>query len=89
MKEYKINVLNELERLTADYHSVQLRRAALNIGIKHLKTQECHEIINAFIKAHPDFKAYQLDDDKSASFFCSAFVSDNETPPIEENARVM
>ena len=88
MKECKINVLNELERLTADYHSVQLRRAALNIGIKHLKTQECHEIINAFIKAHPDFKAYQLDD-KNASFFCSAFVSDNETPPTEENARVM
>ena len=89
MKECKINVLNELERLTADYHSVQLRRAALNIGIKHLKAQECHEIINAFIKAHPDFKAYQLDDDKSASFFCSAFVSDNEAPPTEENARVL
>lgn len=88
MKEYKINVLNELERLTTDYHAVQLRRAALNVGINHLKTQECHEILNAFTKAHPEFTIYQLDDNANDSFFCSAFVSDNETPPLEENARV-
>lgn len=88
MKEYKITVLNELERLANDYHSVQLRRAAMNVGINHLKTQECHEILNAFIKAHPEFAVYQLSDNANDSFFCSAFVSDNKTPPIEENARV-
>ena len=86
MKDYKVTVLTELEKLTADYHSVQLRRAALNVGINHLKTQECHEILNAFTKDHPEFTVYQLDDNPKASFFSSAFVSDNETPPqpIEE-----
>ncbi|MEE0875621.1 MAG: hypothetical protein UIH27_19530 [Ruminococcus sp.] len=88
MKEIKVNVINELEKLTADYHSVQLRRAALNVGIKHLKTQDCHEILNAFTKAHPEFTVYKLDDNTNASFFCSAFVSDNETPPLEEAACV-
>lgn len=88
MKEYKISVLNELEKLTADYHSVQLRRAALNVGINHLKTQECHEVLNTFTKNHPEFKVYQLADNPQDSFFCSAFVSDNETPPIEDDSRV-
>lgn len=88
MKEYKISVLNELEKLTADYHSVQLRRAALNVGVNHLKTQECHEVLNAFTKNHPEFKVYQLADNPQNSFFCSAFVSDNETPPIVSEACV-
>ena len=89
MKELKENVLNELENLTADYHAVQLRRAALNVGCNHLKTQECHEILNKFTTLHPEFKIYQLADNPNASYFCSAFVSDNETPPIDDNARVI
>ena len=88
MKEYKTAVLNELEKLTTDFHSVQLRRAALNVGVNHLKTQECHEVLNAFTKTHPEFKVYQLADNPKDSLFCSAFVSDNETPPIEDDSRV-
>lgn len=88
MKEYKVKVLNELERLTAEYHAVQLRRAALNVGVNHLKTQECHEILNAFTKNHPEFFVYRLADNANDSLFCSAFVSDNETPPMEEASRV-
>lgn len=81
MKDYKINVLNELESLTNGYHSVQLRRAALNVGINHLKRQEYVEILNSFIKSHHAFKIYQFADNPKDSFFCSAFVSDNETYP--------
>ena len=87
MKALKENVLNELENLTADYHAVPLRRAALNVGCDHLKTQECHEILNKFTTLHPEFKIYQLADNPNASYFCSAFVSDNETPPIDEATR--
>ena len=84
MNEIKTKVLNELETLTADYHAVPLRRAALNVGCNHLKTQECHEILNKFTTLHPKFKIYQFADNPKDSFFCSAFVSDNETPPLEE-----
>lgn len=88
MKEYKVNVLNELEKLTNDIHSVQLRRAALNVGVNHLKRQECFEILNSFVKLHPEYKIYQLADNPKDSFFCSAFVSDNDTPPIDKDACV-
>lgn len=88
MKDYKLNIISELEKLTAEYHAVMLRRAALNVGINHLKTQEAHEVMDAFVKAHPEFKIYELSDNPHASFFCAAFVSDNETPPLDPEARV-
>lgn len=87
MKNYKEKVLNELENLSNEYHSVMLRRAALNVGIKHLKTQETLEVLETFKTRHPDFKIFRLDDNSNSSVFCSAFVSDNETPPIAEEAR--
>lgn len=88
MTNTKVMILNELTKLTNDYHAVMLRRAALNVGVKHLKTQECHEVLNAFTKEHPEFKIYQLADNPTASLFCSAFVSDNESLPVADEARV-
>lgn len=82
MKDYKVNVLNEMINLTNDYHAVKIHTAAKNVGINHLKTQEVHEILNAFVKAKPDFKIYQLADNPVDSLFCSAFVSDNESIPV-------
>ena len=87
MTTIKETVLNELAKLSAEYHSVMLRRAALNVGVKHLKTQEALEVLNAFKKRYPDFKIYRLNDNALASIFCSAFVSDNDTPPLAEEAR--
>lgn len=87
MKDYKEKVLTELERLSNEYHSVMLRRAALNVGVAHLKTQEALEILNTFKRRRPNFKIYRLDDNSNASVFCSAFVSNNETPPVAEEAR--
>ena len=83
MKQFKIDVLNEMIRLSNEYHAVKIRTASLNVGIKHLKTQEVHEILKAFIKAKPDFKIYQLSDNPTASLFVSAFVSDNNSLPYE------
>ena len=87
MKYYKEKVLNEREKLSNEYHSVMLRRAALNVGVKHLKTQEALEVLDTFKTRHPDFKIFQIHDNPNLSVFCSAFVSDNETPPIAEEAR--
>lgn len=84
MKQYKLDVLNEMFRLADEYHAVKIQTAANNIGIEHLKTQEVKEILNAFVKAKPDFKVYQLSDNPLASLFTSAFVSDNKSLPYEE-----
>ncbi len=83
MKEFKMNVLNEMINLTNELHAVKIQTAANNIGIKHLKTQEVKEILNAFVKVKPEFKIYQLADNPLASLFTSAFVSDNESLPYE------
>lgn len=81
MKQYKIEVLNEMVRLSDECHAVKLQTAANNVGIKHLKTQEVKEILNAFVKKKPEFKICQLADNPLDSLFVSAFVTDNETIP--------
>lgn len=83
MKDYKLKVIKKMNELSKDYHSISLRAAANLVGIKHLKTQECHEILNKFCEINGNYKIYQLSNNPLDSFFCSAFVSDNETPPLE------
>lgn len=83
MNEYKLKIIEKMNELSKDYHSISLRAAANLVGIKHLKTQECHEILNRFCEINGEYKIYQLTDNSLDSFFCSAFVSDNETPPLE------
>lgn len=82
MKDYKLKVIEKMNEISKDHHSISLRAAANIVGIKHLKTQECHEILNSFCKNNNEYKIYQLSDNPLDSFFCSAFVSDNETPPV-------
>lgn len=83
MKDYKIKVLNEMLKTAEENHAVSVKESANKVGIKHLKTQEVHEILNAFVKEKPEYKIYRLNDNPLASLFCSAFVSDNETFPIQ------
>lgn len=83
-KEYKKAVVDELERMSSEYHAIMLRNAALNVGITHLKTQESLEVLKMFVKLHPEFKIYRLADNPKASIFCASFVSDNETVPMDE-----
>ena len=82
MKDYKVNVLNEMINMSNEYHAVKIQTAAKSVGVNHLKTQEVKEILEAFIKARPDFKVYQLADNPINSLFVSAFVSDNESVPV-------
>ena len=85
MKEYKIKVLDELTRISKEFHSMRIFYAAQNVGIKHLKRQEVIEIAEAFIKKNPEYKMYTLEDfDLFDSLFCKLFFSDNETPPVWE-----
>lgn len=83
MKDYKIKVLNEMLKKAEENHAISIKESANKVGIKHLKTQDVQEILNAFIKARPEYKIYRLNDNPLASLFCSAFVSDNETFPVE------
>jgi hypothetical protein len=81
MKEFKTKVLNEMISLSNEQHAVKIKTAANNVGVKHLKTQEVKEILDAYTKEKHDFKIYQLADNPLDSLFVSAFVSDNESIP--------
>ena len=71
MKQYKLDIINQMGELTEEYKVISLRKTALSLGIKHLKTQECIEIMNAFIKLHPDYKAVRIMNNPLDSVFCS------------------
>lgn len=60
MKDWKKDVLREMERIAADQKEVQLKQAALAAGVKHIKTAECREILTAFCKEHREYRPLQL-----------------------------
>ena len=76
MKQYKLDIINQMGELTEGYKVISLRKTALSLGIKHLKTQECMEIMNAFLKLHPDYKAVRMTGNPLDSVFCSLWFID-------------
>lgn len=78
MKEWKLEVLKKLDEKSKEVREIKLYDVAREMGINHIKTQEVHEIVKKFLEAHPDYKAYQLTDNKLDSLFCSLMFSDAE-----------
>ena len=78
MKQYKLDVIDRMSELSKSDKIISLRDTALTLEIKHLKTQECMEIINAFLKLHPDYKAVRMMNTPLDSVFCSLCFVDKE-----------
>lgn len=83
MEQYKLDIVNEMEKLANEKHTISVCEAARAVGINRLKFPEVFEIINLFTYRHPEYIAYQLVDERFISAFETIFVSDNETPPIK------
>lgn len=83
MKEYKIQIIEKLEENAKEVNAVLLRKAAIECGYKHIKTQDCYDIINGFLKRNPEYKVYMFGD-ASGSVFCNAFLSANESLPLPD-----
>lgn len=78
MKQYKIDILQKLNERAKGERIISLRETANQLGIKHLKTQECLEISNLFLKKQPEYKAVKFIDNPLDSLFCSlTFVDKN------------
>ena len=71
MKQFKIDVLKKIEEESTGCKIINLREQANKCGIKHLKTQECLEIANAFLKNHNDYKIVRMMNTPNDSVFCS------------------
>lgn len=78
MKQYKIDVLEKIKAASEGDRIISLREQANACGIKHLKTQECLEIANKFIKNHPDYKMVRMMETPFDSIFCSLTFIDKE-----------
>lgn len=71
MKEYKLQIIEELNKKARETKIISLRETAIECGCKHLKTQECLEIANAFLKNNNDYKMVRMMNNKYDSIFCS------------------
>lgn len=78
MKQYKIEILKRLEKASEGDRIISLREQSNACGIKHLKTQECLEIANKFLKSHSDYKMVRMMETPYDSIFCSLTFIDKE-----------
>lgn len=85
MKEYKLKVLNELNKAAIGERIISVREKAAEVGIKHLKTQEVLEICNKFIEEHNDYKLVKMMDHPYDSLFCSATLIEKCVEFIDED----
>ena len=83
MKEFKIRIVERLEKNAEEFNAVLLRKAAIECGYKHISSGDCYDIINTFLRRNPGYKVYMFGDD-NGSVFCNAFFSANESLPIPD-----
>lgn len=83
MKEWKIQVIEQLEANCKEVNAVLLRKAAIECGFKHIKVGDCFDIINGFLRRNSEYKVYMLDGN-TESVFCNAFFTANESLPVPD-----
>lgn len=71
MKQYKIEIIEQLKKEADGCRIVSLREVCKSMGIKHLKTQECLEIKSKFLKDYDGYKAVRIMNTKNDSIFTS------------------
>lgn len=76
MKQFKLDVIKEMENKVKDNREISLRECANAIGIKHIKTNDCREILLKFCKSHPEYKPVHFTD--RGSLFCGGVVTEFE-----------
>lgn len=90
MKQFKIDVLNEMERRAETMREIRLRGCARAVGVDHLYYQECMEIMLAFVKKHPTYKIFHdVGPHGRASLFNGGMVSECEYQDEDEYLKEM
>ncbi|ANK59796.1 hypothetical protein [Loigolactobacillus backii] len=73
-------VVTEMEK-SIDNEAVLIKTAANNVGYNHLTRIETESILTHFVRLHPEFGKYQLNDPEKAestqSLFTTAYVALN------------
>ncbi len=82
MKEFKKEIVDEIVRQAAGSRIVSLHDVGVEKGLNHISVQDCHDIINAVLKALPDYKVVKMvaagQSDATASLWTTATFVDKE-----------
>lgn len=76
MKEWKEKIVEAMVKKTKDTRIISLRETAAEMGIKHIKTEDCLDILNA-LKNVSGFHPVQIMMNPNDSLFVSLNLVDN------------
>lgn len=76
MKEWKEKIVEAMIDKTKDTRIISLRETAAEMGIKHIKTEDCLDILNA-LKNVSGFHPVQIMMNPNDSLFVSLNLVDN------------
>ena len=76
MKEWKEQIVEAMVKKTKDTRIISLRETAAEMGIKHIKTEDCLDILNA-LKNVSGFHPVQIMMNPNDSLFDSLNLVDN------------
>ena len=77
MKEWKEKIVEAMVEKTKDTRIISLRETASELGIKHIKTEDCMDILNA-LKTLSGFHPVQMMMNPHDSLFVSLNLVDDE-----------
>lgn len=77
MKEWKEKIVEAMIDKTKDRRIISLRETAAEMGIEHVKTEDCLDILNA-LKNVPGYRPIQIMMNPRDSLFVSLNLVDNE-----------
>lgn len=78
MKEFKTEIINQLNETAKTDRVIYFSEFCKEHEIKHIASKDVREIVNAFLKANPDYKAYHDVSNPTNSLFCGLILAEKE-----------
>lgn len=84
MKEWKIELVEKIEKKCEELREVSLYEVAKENGYNHIKRQDVLDVVREFKKRNQSHKVVQFEEDKNKSLFTSIIFTDAEYESEEE-----
>lgn len=85
MKEWKENIVEKLtEKAKSDRVIYFKEFANKELNINHIAKDDMNDIVKAFLKANPEYKAYHDISNPTNSLFCGLILAEKEITFDEE-----
>lgn len=82
MKEFKLDIINKIVEMAVSDRIISLYEVGTSLGHKHIKSQDCRDIMGAVLKQLPGYKAVKMvspgQSDQTASLWTTLTFIDKE-----------